>query len=387
MLAGLGACKTSTGAVAGPEAAAIPPPSPTAPLQLAEADALDDHDDEPESRTAEAAELAAMTLPSRPDWMDKYAGQAPDERFFDIAALMEAHGLDRARAVELQNHFRDLTRAQPQGDRNAQYAEALRRAKAGTFEDRRELERLAEAPFIVVFDLDDTLYDQSIDPAVAMACHDITYAEQHPDGTKGKERFIKLNPGWADAIRRIHALGGAVVLFTANVDELSQTNVAMWRLDDAPILQHPALAGFLTNSHLVLQPKQAGSPVVEPSKDLRIVDPELRRAIIVDDNPLRLFQFRNTRIYKKFDAEAYCTTKDPAAKKAHEQGLKVVVDELEDSLRWMKAHPGTTFVDAYLPYSALGRDAVRWLQRGAGRSEKQAIEHLRRHPELVDAKY
>src|SRR5690606_24351236 len=116
MLAGLGACKTSTGAVAGPEAAAIPPPSPTAPLQLAEADALDDHDDEPESRTAEAAELAAMTLPSRPDWMDKYAGQAPDERFFDIAALMEAHGLDRARAVELQNHFRDLTRAQPQGD-------------------------------------------------------------------------------------------------------------------------------------------------------------------------------------------------------------------------------------------------------------------------------
>lgn len=379
-LAGVTACKANDSASSEPTAGAIPPSSPAAPLQLPEPDAGGDDTDEPD---AEPSALAAMTLPPRPDWMDKYAGQSPDERFFDIAGLMQAHDLPRDRAVELQNHFRDLTRAQPHGNRNAQYTEALRRAEAGEFEDRRDTERLATAPFIVVFDLDETLLDQYIDPAIAPTCHDITY---RPEGS-GKDRFIKLTPGWDDAIRRIHALGGAVVLFSANVDVLCYDNAARWMLDGKPILEHPAIAGFMSNSHLVLQPKQAGAPVVEPSKDLRIVDPELTRAIIVDDNPLRLFQFRNTRIFKKFKAEPYCTTKDPAAKKAYDRALAEVVDELEDSLRYAKAHPGTSFVDAYLPYSALGQHAMRWLQTGAGKSQAKAVEHLRKHPELVDAKY
>jgi hypothetical protein len=378
-LAWLGAC-------AKPDASAIPPPA------AAEAHALDDElddedddgDDEADDTGSPAAdgELAKLTLPGRPGWMDKYAGSSPDERFFDIAALMQAHGLDRARAVELQNHFRDLTRKDPGGDRRAQYAEALRRAKAGEFEDGRDPERLAKAPFIVVFDLDETLYDQGIkDPEVAKACHDFVVTE---DGKP--PRHVKLTPGWAEAIRRIDALGGEVVLFSANVDTVTWANARAWMLDGVPIHQHPAVAAFMTNSHLVLQPKQAGQPVVEPSKDLRIVDPELSRTIIVDDNPLRLFQFRNTRVFKKFEADAYCTTKDAATKQAYERALKVVVDEIEESLRYTKAHPGVGFAQAYLPYTTLGQLAVRWL-RSTGRSEKQAISHLRAHPELADAKF
>ncbi|MCX4240962.1 NIF family HAD-type phosphatase [Paraliomyxa miuraensis] len=384
-IACVGACKSS-----GPESAPpdIPPPSAAAPLELSADDDFDDFgDDDFAKPTAQSAELAAMTLPPRPDWADKYANPELDERFFDVTALMQAHQLDRAQAVELQNHFRDLARAQPSGDRNAQYAEALRRAKEGVFEDGHDPERWAKAPFIVVFDLDSTLLDQYMDPKVAPSCHDIAWGKQNPDGTKGSEHFVKLAPGWDDAFRRIAKLGGLVVLYTANTDDLSYTNAAGWRLDDQPILKHPAVGGMLTNSHLVLVPKKDGTPVVEPSKDLRLVDPDLTRAIIVDDNPRRLFQFRNVRVIKKFDASQYCTTKDRNAKKAHDQSLKVVVDEVEDSLRYMKAHPGTSFVDAYLPYSALGQDAVRWLQTGTGRSEAKAVEYLRTHPELVDQKY
>lgn len=376
-IVGLAACTKpvdSSSTAPAAETVAQPLPSRTDPAPRSEPL----HDD---------SELAAMTLPARPDWADKYAGSAPDERFFDIAALMKAHDLDRARAVELQNHFRDLTRAAPEGDRQAQYAEALRRAKAGEFEDGRDPQRLAAAPFIVVFDLDETLYDQSIDGATAPSCHDIAWTEQRPGEPKGKDHFIKLTPGWDEAIRRIDALGGEVVLFSANVDDLTWTNASGWKLDGVPIHQHPAVAAFMTNSHLVLQPKQAGSPVVEPSKDLRIVDPELSRAIIVDDNPLRLFQFRNTRVFKKFEANAYCTTKDPAAKKAYEQGLKVVVDEIEDSVRYMKAHPGVGFAQAYLPYTTLGQLAVRWLRTGSGHSEAKAIAYLRAHPELADERF
>ncbi len=379
-IASLGAC-TQPAATATPE-----PPvriEPTAPQLVAETPA-------PESEPTPAVdtrEVTTMTLPPRPDWTDKYAGSAHDERFFDIAALMQAHDLDRARAVELQNHFRDLTRADPRGDRQAQYDEALRRAKAGEFEDGRDPRRLATAPFIVVFDLDDTLYDQYMEPAIAPSCHDIAWAEEPSSGAKGKQHFVKLTPGWADAIHRIHALGGAVVLFSANADDLCYANFTRWELDGVPITEHPAIAAVMTNSHLVLQPKHAGSPVVEPSKDLRIVDPELTRAIIVDDNPLRLFQFRNTRVFQKFKGGAYCTTKDPAAKRAYEQALKVVVDEIEGSLRYAKAHPGVSFVDAYLPYTTLGRIAVDWLVSGTGRTPAKAIAYLRQHPELASPKF
>ena len=304
-----------------------------------------------------------MTLPPRPDWADKYAGSNPDERFLDIAALMQAHGLPRGQAVEVQNHFRDLTRAQPQGDRDAQYAEALARAR-----------------FIVVFDLDETLLDQRFDdPALARGCHEI---EVPSEG--GPPRPVKLTPGWAEAIGRVHELGGAVVLFSANLDDRCYAIARRWVLDGVPILEHPAIAGFLTNSHLVLQPKQAGSPVVEPSKDLRIVDPELRRAIIVDDNPTRLFQFANVRLVKKFQADPYCAATAAELRAAHEASLRVVVDEVEDAVRYMDAHPGTSFAQAYLPYTVLGQVTVRWLRAGAARSEAEAIAHLRAHPELAD---
>lgn len=375
---------TGCGKAAGPTSA-IPPAAAAAPLELGEGndDADDDADDDDASGPDDDdRELAKMTLPARPEWMDKYAGSAPDERFFDIAALMQTHGLDRAMAVELQNHFRDLTRKDPGGDRGAQYAEARRRAKAGELEDGRDLERLAAAPFIVVFDLDETLYDQSIaDPAVAKACHDLEVP------VEGKEpRLVHLTPGWADAIHRIDALGGEVVLFSANVDDVTWANVRAWTLDGVPIHQHPAVAAVMTNSHLVLQPKQAGPPVVEPSKDLRIVDPELSRAIIVDDNPLRLFQFRNVRVFKKFQADVACVTKDAAAERAYDRALEAVVDEIEDSVRYMKAHPGVGFAQAYLPYTTLGQLAVGWL-RSSGLGEKKAISYVRAHPELVDEKF
>ncbi|MCA9710129.1 MAG: hypothetical protein KDK70_30095, partial [Myxococcales bacterium] len=354
-----------------------------APVLEAEAEAedddfdLDEDDDDP----AAAAELRAMTLPPRPEWTDRYAGSSPDERFFDVAALMERHGLDRARAVELQNHFRDLTRAEPEGERSAQYAEALRRAQAGEFEDGRDPERLARARFIVVFDLDATLYDQSIDDAVAPRCHDLEVPKDD-----GGTRPIKLTPGWADAIHRIHELGGEVVLFSANLDDRCYANARAWMLDGVPIHQHPAVAGLLTNSHLVLQPKQAGVPVVEPSKDLRILDPELQRVIIVDDNPRRLFQFRNVRVFKKFDAEAYCAA-DRRTRKAYDASLRTVVDEIEDALRYMDAHRGTSFADAYLPYTMLGQVAVRWIQASTRSSERAAIAALRAEPGLADADF
>jgi len=349
--------------------------------------------DEPPTRTVTAgapvpkSAIDELTIPDRPDWTDRYAGEGPgDPRFFNISALAQRHGLDRSRAIELQNHYRDITRADPNGDREAQFAAALAKAKSGTFEDRRDVERLRTAPFIVVFDLDDTLYNQFYDQKIAETCHDFAV-----DDGKGGKRRVKITPGAPQALDRLAALGGAVVIFTAAPDDLSYANLRAWTFGGKPLPEHPAISGVLTNSHLVLQDKREGPgakeprrgrPVIEPSKDLRIFDETLARAILVDDNPLRAFQYANFRLVKKFDAGAYCTTKDAKLKRAFERTLPDVVAEVEDAARWMKRHD-TDFATAYLPYTMLGRVAVGFM-RAAGMSEKAAIDWVRKHPEIVE---
>jgi hypothetical protein len=300
---------------------------------------------------------------------------------------MQQYGLDRAQAVELQNHYRDLVLADPGGEPALHFEAARTRAQRGEFEDRRDLARLKAAPFIIVFDLDETLYSQYYDPTVAATCHDFEVI-----GEDGASRYVKLNPGWKTAIERVVGLGGAVVMFTANTDANGYQNAAVWMMDDHPILESDKISGFLTNAHLVQQEKSEGAgaadprrgqPVQEPSKDLRIIDPSLRRVVLVDDNPARVFQHRNLRLFKKFDAHAYCTATDDALKAAYAVSLDRVVDEIEDSARYMKAEGGD-FVGAYLPFTMLGQVAVMFVQDTMGKSRKAAIAYVREHPDLVD---
>ncbi|MBC8066713.1 MAG: hypothetical protein IAG13_00135, partial [Deltaproteobacteria bacterium] len=87
-----------------------------------------------ETRPAQPAvdPLAEVTIPVRPDWMDRFAAEnVGDMRFFDISALMKRHQLGRDRAVELQNHFRDVSRAQPQDGPARWFEHALARASNG----------------------------------------------------------------------------------------------------------------------------------------------------------------------------------------------------------------------------------------------------------------
>lgn len=334
------------------------------------------------------AELEALTIPPLPDWVDKYAGPNPEEsRFFVISGLMERFQLSRAQAVELQNLYRDQVRARPAPEPVAAFNTALERVRRGDFESHLQVEKLAKARFIVVFDLDETLLDQFYPPKVGEGCHDVAVPLQ--DGV----RYVKLVPGWQQAFARIQALGGAVVLFSANVDTVTYENLSHWKLDGVPLTESPAISGILTNSHLILQEKsegvtdpRKGNPVREPSKDLRIFDEQLRRVVIVDDNPTRLFQMRNARVIKKFEADAYCVTTDPALRRAFEQSLPGVVHEIEDSVRYLDAHGGD-FADAFLPYTSLGQVTVRFLVESGGLDTAAAIDYVRQHPQAVDPRY
>ena len=321
--------------------------------------------------------LDLVTVAQRPDWTDKYAHlNEGDMRFFDIDGLMERYELSRAAAVELQNHYRDLSRA-GEGNEEDWFRVALDRAKRGEFEDRRDVETLKKAPFIVAFDLDETLYDQYYPANVGTSCHDVTIAT--PKGP----RYLELAHGWETAIRRIRELGGAVVLFSANTDERTIENLQAIELDGAPLPDHPAISGVLTNSHLILQTKERGTPVVEPSKDLRVFDETLERVIIVDDNPTRLFQFDNVRVTPALDAEVYCgAAPDSPSRRTFERNLEQVVREIEEADSFRRAS-GVAFARAFLPYSETGR---RWVAMAvaAGIDQRRAMAWLRDHPEAAD---
>lgn len=331
----------------------------------------------PVSPPETARTLDEVTVAERPDWTDKYSHlNEGDMRFFDIDGLMDRYGLSRAAAIELQNHYRDLSRT-AEGTEEDWFRSALDRAQNGDFEDRRDLATLRKAPFIVAFDLDETLYDQYYAADLGEACHDV--AIPSPDGP----RYLKLAPGWDAAIRRIRQLGGAIVLFSANTDPRTIENLRAITLDDKPLTEHPAISAVLTNSHLILQTKERGTPVVEPSKDLRVFDETLDRVIIVDDNPTRLFQYDRARVTPALHAETLCEDEPTSpARRLAERTLAEVVREIEEADTYRKAE-GVAFATAFMPYSETGR---RWIAMAVavGIDREQAMQWLRRHPEAAD---
>ncbi len=329
--------------------------------------------------------LTALTHTSLPAWTDKYRRAGAPPRFLIVGELMSQHGLARHEAVEVQNFLRDAVAAGRSAS-DALLTEAISAVRAGRFERRYDAKRIADAPFVVVFDLDETLWDQRV--RAKDGCHDLVV-------TSGKkERRVKMTPGWQDAIRSLHAAGGAVVLFSANLDTKIADNLKAIMLDGTSLWDHPLVAAVLTNSHLTLQSKhegkgkakpRRGSPVVEPSKDLRQFDPTLSRVIIVDDNPRRLFQYGNTRVFKKFHGDVLCNS--PAAERTLlDKQLPSVVAEVLDAASYAKKS-GVSFVQAYRPFTMLGQDALRALRSAHGWDDAAAIAYIREHPGVVGTRY
>ncbi|WP_157232142.1 NIF family HAD-type phosphatase [Hyalangium minutum] len=348
-----------------------------------------------DAQTAPPAPLGDRVIPPLPAWTDRFA--KPNEvppPFFAITRLMERYSLTRAQAVELQNHYRDLTRANASLDPEQAFATALKRVQENQFERPLDVEQLRQAKFIVVFDLDETLWSQ-YDPArTPVTCADFVMQGAQAAGTPN----VKLIPGWQQAFERIRALGGAIVIFSANLDDPTLARLEQWKFHGTPLLQSPEIAGVLTNSHLILQDKAEepkNNPVREPSKDLRIFndDPKAKgvseKVIIVDDNPVRLFndQLTHARVIKKFEAKHYCASPgDPRVRKAFDDSLAEVVRELEESAQYMN-QKGVGFSRAFLPYSWLGQLTVRFLMESGGLDRAQAIDSVRSNPETVDQKF
>ena len=341
--------------------------------------------------TPDIAELGHLSVPPLPEWTDRYAdGKKGDVRFFNITKLMKTYSLTRVQAVELQNQYRDLTRADKNMIGKPGFERALQSVREGHFESKLQLAALDAAKFVVVFDLDETLFDQYYSLGQTCRTHEYKTAA-------GKTKYVHMAPGWQALLQRIHQLGGAIVLFSANLDDRTRELLSHVSLNDKPLLDHPWISGVLTNSYLIQQEKteppgspdrpRKGRPVIEPSKDLRFFDENMNKVIIVDDNPLRLFQFGHARIFKKFDAQTYCTTQNETEKSAFNLALAQVGDEIEWALTQQSKNKELSFVQAYRPFTVLGQITVNWLMGQNGWNKTQAYDFILRHPKVVDSRF
>ena len=343
------------------------------------------------SPTAEVHPLAPLSVPQLPEWTDRYAaGKKGDVRFFNLTRLMKTYQLSRLQAVELQNQYRDLTRADQSMIGQKGFDKALAAVRATTYESRLDVAGLKSAKFIVVFDLDDTLFDQYYGGGAACHTHAYTKAD-------GKKKYVHMIPGWESIIKEIHELGGKVVIFSANLDDRTIRLLSHVNIDGSPMTESPLISGIMTNSFLIQQEKTEppgsvkqptkGRPGIEPSKDLRFFDEDLSKVIIVDDNPLRLFQFRNVRVFKKFHADEYCTTTNQVEKKAIEKGMGVVAQEIRWAAKMSEENPDVRFADAYLPFTTLGQITVEWLMSTHAWDAEKARAYVVAHPQLVDKRF
>lgn len=332
-----------------------------------------------------AAAYQAALLPSLPPWTDPYAEEGrPDKAYFQMSKLMKDLSLSRREAMFVQHLHRQIMRAQ----RDTSPISAFQQAVDQVRQARGALpyfnsEKIDRAAFVVVFDLDETLYSQYF--KTPPSCADIRY----PTG-QGRTKVIRTTPNAFSVIQKINALGGAVVLYSANDYVGTLENLKQWKIGDQSLIDQPEVAGFMANGHLIRTARDSredeDEKVVEPSKDLRALDPSLEKVIIVDDNPRRLFQLKNSRVVKKFKGDEYCALPEGSpARASYDRLLPKVLEEIEESLHYMKEHDGVSFIQAYAPYSFMGRVAVSALRAGAQKmSEAKAIEFLRENPKYID---
>ena len=343
---------------------------------------------------AGATRLDDVALRGIPDWVGQrhFSG---DRVPLDIRRLARMEKLGLREALEVQNHFLDMVDDPANKMTQEQRFEAaLARVESGTnvYESVWNGEKIAKAPFIVVFDLDDTLFSEYYtcgnkgekyrDIKLQDTCLNPAYSL----GDRACGNCIKFAPGWKRAIERVKAHGGAVVIFTAKRDPRAHLVMSRWMWDEkTPLLE--VIDGFLTKNHLTLVPKRgrkAGR--IREMKDLQLIDPSLERIVLVDDSPGHTFQPLNVRPVQRFLPDSYLADSTPAQlRKMYENTLGDAVDDILDSAEYARTN-GVCFAAAFRPYSLVGRYALYDLV-DTGLSRAAAVALLRKHPEVIEDKF
>jgi hypothetical protein len=310
------------------------------------------------------------------DWI------APDSGsyYLDFQKIVSSEKLTWLQAAEWQNGMRDCLFGKTRNHRQhfAWLDECYQKGRDYTQKPESGYQQPSFAPheFVVAFDLDETLlsqwYESGKEGKHSFQTGVADYFVKDNNHIIGP-KYVSLIPGWQQAMERLVAIPGCkgIVLFTAKEDAAAQDLVDRWFLEKdgkkVPIREY--VLGVFTRNYLTRNSKAA-----KPSKDLRLLDPSLEHVLIVDDNPTRLFQTSNVRVFPIYAADFYLEDKDSGQKKFYEGLLGQIVDEIAEAAAWA-AQNKMIFSRAWFPYSDRGRPYLDALTSAFGRP--QALQRIR----------
>jgi len=326
-----------------------------------------------------ASHKNSLVLEGPPPWYNERLKQ----EFVDVAELMD-RGFSRLEALEIQNNA--LKRSK---NENSSFDEVLAIELDNFKKDQvgesgfKPLSDLKTSDFIIIFDMDETLLVQwyksySKGEKYSDLCSGLT--DKNFLGTLQSTDCVKFTPALEATFRKIKKLKGfkGLVLFTAKGHEAAHAIFDKWTIEGKPLRSQ--VSGVFTRNYLT-----RGGKVYKPSKDVRMIDPSLEHAIIVDDNPSRLFQPKNVRIFPKFNGDNFLKakheSKDRKTIKYYESLLRIILEEIQDSYEYASKQD-IPFVKAFHPYSQHGAYCMRMIQDALGYSKKRAANFHRKNPEL-----
>ena len=326
-----------------------------------------------------ASKQSSYVLASPPAWY-KAAVKRP---FVDVEMLMKK-GFTRLEALELQRSALDDVKS-----KSVSFQEALdeamsdfKRGKPGK-SGFLPLENLQKGDFIVAFDLDETMLVQwnkmlDEDEKYRDICTGVSDTNFTEDLVSSK--CVKFVPGWERMFKRLSALSGfrGVVFYSAKDDKATDAIVDSWIYEGKPVRSF--ILGSFSRSYLT-----KGEKVFLASKDLRIIDESLEHVIMIDDNPSRLFQARNVRVFPKYNGDNYLKAKyqtnDQKVLSYYELLMDEVFEEIMNSAEYAKG-ANVGFVEAFYPFSQAGAYCTRMIQDTLGYSKKRAADFYRANPDL-----
>lgn len=327
--------------------------------------------------------FAAPFLEPLPSWA---RDSLYDENALDIDQVMKEENLSRFEAVEVQNYTRDLIKYSGR-DRETAYRTGLNYVRSKKYESGwQPIETWSVADYVAVLDLDETLLMQWYASGYE---GNFDLKNLTPDFANGLRSppYVKFTPGAESFIRKLktdpHCR--AVVVFSAKDDLAANEIINRWVLSDGKPARSLISAVF-TRHHLVMGPK-----VTVPSKDLRIIDPELKHVVMVDDNPGRIFQPLVLLAQPKFDADQYnlaskSNDEDSVEIRNHyESALDSAANDILETARAAE-RMAIPFAQAFLPHSYFGERVTKAMSRSTG-SRSKALNMVRRHPFLQEAAF
>lgn len=345
--------------------------------------------------SADEIKLKDVVLKSVPKWVN-LSGFAKDRKPFNIRELAKKTKLSLREALEVQNHYYDMVDDRDNdAEPEAKFQEALKRVQSGknAYENVWNAEAIKKAKFIIVFDWDDTLINQYYTirekgpKYYDLELRDDDTIRWGREGTKWYKKQIKFVPYWKETITAIKKLGGSVIFFTAKKDKMAQRIFKDWKFDKNTLLSK-VVDGFMTKNHLILvKGVKYNRGKAYPMKDMQLIDKSLKKIILVDDSPSKTYQPLNVRFFQKYNPDIHLADETPKEiKSMYDNLLKEVLAEIEESLEYMKTNQGTTFVEAYKPYSLMGRVTLNSLIE-SGLVKKKALELIRANEDLVENRF